>query len=86
MRDQAQLECPSQKLRMDPIQVSIAITIKHWGIHENDTYIADIINIRIIIPPLTPHKRKVTLTDPFDSKMKKSPTKKKTHDWPEGSL
>ena len=68
---------------------TIWFTMKHWGIHKNDTYITDIINIQVIILPrhsLTPHKRKVILTDPFSSKAKKSPTKKKPHDWLEGSL
>ena len=51
--------------------VAIHFTLKHWGINDCDTDIADIINIRILVPlpqPLTPRRRKIALTDPFDPK------------------
>lgn len=61
--------------------VSIHFTLKHWSFNCTDTNIADIINMHVLVPPkdpLTPHQIKLALTDPFNSKLKKSPTKK-TH-------
>lgn len=59
--------------------VSIHFTLKHWAFNSSDTIIADIVNMRVLVPrndPLTPRRRKLALKDPFDSNSNGSPTKK----------
>lgn len=54
--------------------VAIHFTLKHLGSNSLDTNIADIINMRVLIPPhppsmihpVGPLRRKFSLTDPFD--------------------
>lgn len=58
--------------------VAIRFNLKHWGFREHDTIVADIINMRVLAPPISlrPPKRKFSLTDPFDPKFKLTTPKK----------
>lgn len=61
--------------------VQIRFTLQHWKITlknepSNDAYVADIVHLRVLVPPpnkvpMTPHKQKVSKTDPFQSLAKK---------------
>ena len=59
--------------------VAIHFTLKHWAINSecSDTNIADIVNMRVLVPPKgpqTPQRRKLALTDPYDYKSNGFPT------------
>ena len=46
-------------------------TLHHWSFGSQETNVADIVNIRILIPPKDPsmaQRRKIALNDPFDTK------------------
>src|SRR5436853_6017401 len=77
---QSNLVNPTQYRRtLKDAIVAIRFTLKHWAFNSSDTNIADIVNMRVLVPPsdpLTPRRRKFALTDPFDSKSNGSPTKK----------
>jgi hypothetical protein len=77
---QSNLVPPAQYRRtLKDAVVAIHFTLKHWAFNSSDTNIADIVNIRVLVPPkdpLTPRRRKFALTDPFNSKSNGSSTKK----------
>ena len=70
----AQVTGPTQYRRtLKDVVVAVRFTLKHWAFNSTDTNIADIVNIRVLVPPkdpLTPRRRKLELIDPspFDSK------------------
>ena len=76
----AQVTGPTQYRRtLKDAVVAVRFTLKHWAFNSTDTNIADIVNIRVLVPPkdpLTPQRRKFALTNPFDSISNGSPTKK----------
>ena len=63
--------------------VSIRFTLRHWAINSEscDTNVADIVNMRVLVPPkepeptpATPRRRRFASTDPFDYELNESPT------------
>lgn len=69
----ARLIEPTQYSRVlkDAVAV-IRFSLKHWAINSVDTYVADIINVQIVIPPNlseldSPRKRKIALKDPVNT-------------------
>ena len=61
----------------------IPFTLKHWAIDSIDTYVADIINVQMVIPPTLSEmnslwKCKLPVTDPFNSGSSLSLHPKKT--------
>ena len=79
---QSNLVHPTQYRRtLKDAVVAIRFILKHWAINSEscDTNTADIVNIRVLVPPKepqTPRRRKIALTDPFDLELDESPTKK----------
>ena len=77
---QSNLVQPTQYRRtLKDAVAAIRFTFKHWACNSSDTNVADIVNMRVLVPPKdvpTPRRRKFALTDPFDSKSNGSPTKK----------
>ena len=67
--------------------VIVHFSLKHWAIDSVDTYVADIVNVRVVIPPNlselnSPRKRKIAVTDPFNSgPSSPSPSKKTRPTW-----
>lgn len=50
--------------------VAIHFTLKHWAINACNTNIADVVNMRVLVPPMDLVKlrrRKLAMTDPFES-------------------
>lgn len=69
----SRLIVPAQYPRILEDAVAIIyFSLKHWTIDSVDTYIAEIVNIRVVTPPTlsktnSPQKRKFAVTDPFIS-------------------
>ena len=69
----ARLMEPTQYSRyLKDAVVIIRFSLKHWAIDSVDTYVADIINVQIVIPPNlseldTPRNRKIALKDPVNT-------------------
>jgi hypothetical protein len=51
----------------------VHFSLKHWAIDSIDTYVVDIVNVQVVIPP-TLWKCKLAVTDPFNTGSSSSST------------
>jgi hypothetical protein len=57
----------------------VHFSLKHWAIDSIDTYVVDIFNVQVVIPPTlsemnSPWKCKLAVTDPFNTGSSSSST------------